>query len=236
MRRGFTLIELLVVIAIIAILAAILFPVFARAREKARTASCQSNVKQIILGVLMYTQDYDERTPGAYGNSGRDTGIVMPAGPVSGRTNWWLWPDMVYPYVKNIQVFRCPSGSNSICDYNASNLAMRGDHVSPGTSLGSLSRPAEMIGIYDSWGLTSCGMPHGYRIDSDGSHPLCYGYPAVDETKFLPGNTYARDYSRHNDGCNYGFMDGHVKWLANTVTYCPSGASSPAYGQYWRPQ
>ncbi|NCO34344.1 MAG: hypothetical protein AUJ92_17170 [Armatimonadetes bacterium CG2_30_59_28] len=91
-RRGFTLIELLVVIAIIAILAAILFPVFARAREKARTASCQSNLKQIGLAQVMYSQDYDE--------------TIMP----NGLTPYY-WSDLLQPYIRNRQVFDCPSSS-----------------------------------------------------------------------------------------------------------------------------
>ncbi|MBM3458756.1 MAG: DUF1559 domain-containing protein [Armatimonadetes bacterium] len=91
-RRGFTLIELLVVIAIIAILAAILFPVFAQAREKARQAACMSNVKQIGLGVMMYSQDYDEKLP-----------ILGVLAEGRGR---WMW--QVNPYVKNRQVFTCP--------------------------------------------------------------------------------------------------------------------------------
>jgi prepilin-type N-terminal cleavage/methylation domain-containing protein len=90
MRKGFTLIELLVVIAIIAILAAILFPVFAKAREKARQASCASNLKQIALAILWYAQDYDERTQGYQGGVG----------------SWHL---LIEPYVKNTQVFACPS-------------------------------------------------------------------------------------------------------------------------------
>jgi prepilin-type N-terminal cleavage/methylation domain-containing protein/prepilin-type processing-associated H-X9-DG protein len=92
---GFTLIELLVVIAIIAILAAILFPVFAQAREKARQTSCLSNMKQIALGLMMYTQDYDERFPttGVYDFGGNDR----------------YWAPRLTPYIKNIQVFRCPS-------------------------------------------------------------------------------------------------------------------------------
>ncbi|HZO91140.1 MAG TPA: prepilin-type N-terminal cleavage/methylation domain-containing protein [Chthonomonadaceae bacterium] len=99
-RRGFTLIELLVVIAIIAILAAILFPVFAQAREKARAASCTSNVKQLSLGAKMYAQDYD--------------GTCMPCGaiyPVAGHpdgSDGW-WPQLLNPYVKNYQVMNCPS-------------------------------------------------------------------------------------------------------------------------------
>src|SRR5688572_12801376 len=93
--RGFTLIELLVVIAIIAILAAILFPVFARARENARRASCQSNLKQVGLGLLQYSQDYDERFPILYYN-------VMPV-PNEG------WASFIQPYMKSSQVFQCAS-------------------------------------------------------------------------------------------------------------------------------
>lgn len=95
-NNAFTLIELLVVIAIIAILAAILFPVFARARENARRSSCQSNLKQIGLGLLQYTQDYDEMT-------------VPINAPVSG--GYLTWIDLVQPYMKSIQVFNCPSDS-----------------------------------------------------------------------------------------------------------------------------
>ncbi|GAB4462668.1 MAG: hypothetical protein OHK0029_29920 [Armatimonadaceae bacterium] len=101
-RNAFTLIELLVVIAIIAILAAILFPVFAQAREKARQASCLSNMKQMALAVLMYAQDYDEANPMASG--------------YAGQSNWWdaSWVTMTQPYIKNIGIFRCPSDSAAL--------------------------------------------------------------------------------------------------------------------------
>lgn len=95
--KGFTLIELLVVIAIIAILAAILFPVFARARENARRASCQSNLKQIGLGLIQYAQDYDGWTPGSVTFSGP---IPLPGSS---------WPSTIFPYVKSGQLFVCPS-------------------------------------------------------------------------------------------------------------------------------
>ena len=102
--RGFTLIELLVVIAIIAILAAILFPVFARARENARASACQSNLKQIGLGMLQYSQDYDENyvAPFYGSNQGNNT--------ATDGVNSWKWMDAIYPYVKNEQIFNCPSG------------------------------------------------------------------------------------------------------------------------------
>jgi len=92
--RGFTLIELLVVIAIIAILAAILFPVFAKAREKARQSSCLSNVKQLTLGMLQYVQDFDEKFP-----------MFVTGTPTQGEP-WWV---CVQPYIKNEQVYVCPS-------------------------------------------------------------------------------------------------------------------------------
>src|SRR4028119_1048011 len=96
-KKGFTLIELLVVIAIIAILAAILFPVFARARENARRASCQSNLKQIGLGLMQYTQDYDEKYPLFNENPG-GPGNNSPARP--------NWTQIIQPYIKSTQLFR----------------------------------------------------------------------------------------------------------------------------------
>jgi prepilin-type N-terminal cleavage/methylation domain-containing protein/prepilin-type processing-associated H-X9-DG protein len=102
-NQGFTLIELLVVIAIIAILAAILFPVFARARENARRASCQSNLKQIGLGMLQYAQDYDERVV--------PWDQIIPGFSFNGYNGEARWPDLLQPYIKSTQVFNCPSVS-----------------------------------------------------------------------------------------------------------------------------
>jgi prepilin-type N-terminal cleavage/methylation domain-containing protein len=105
-QRGFTLIELLVVIAIIAILAAILFPVFARARAQARKTSCTSNIRQLTLGMNMYAQDYDETYPQwkwdlHYSGSGTPTAN-------NATTVWW---NAIYPYVKNVQIFSCPDAN-----------------------------------------------------------------------------------------------------------------------------
>jgi prepilin-type N-terminal cleavage/methylation domain-containing protein len=107
-QRGFTLIELLVVIAIIAILAAILFPVFAQAREKARQTTCLSNNKQIGLGFMMYVQDYDETFP--------PSRITTTKNDTSGRS--WPWSVTILPYIKNYDVYTCPS-NNTPADQNA---------------------------------------------------------------------------------------------------------------------
>jgi prepilin-type N-terminal cleavage/methylation domain-containing protein/prepilin-type processing-associated H-X9-DG protein len=108
-QRGFTLIELLVVIAIIAILAAILFPVFAQAREKARQISCLSNLKQIGTAFLMYTQDYDEAFPDAISDPNSNGGCAP-------LLDWYAlgggWAVLVNPYIKNGQVFRCPDAES----------------------------------------------------------------------------------------------------------------------------
>jgi prepilin-type N-terminal cleavage/methylation domain-containing protein/prepilin-type processing-associated H-X9-DG protein len=112
-RLGFTLIELLVVIAIIAILAAILFPVFAQARAKARQISDLSNLKQITLGALQYVQDYDETLPSA---ALRNCGGAVPAPgtpPNLWSNNWRTWPELLYPYTKNMQIFTSPNRPDS---------------------------------------------------------------------------------------------------------------------------
>lgn len=110
---GFTLIELLVVIAIIAILAAILFPVFAQARDKARGASCLSNIKQLTLGMMMYSQDYDETFPEwrwdqNFSTSWGDAGSYSPNNATS------IWYYAIYPYVKNGKVYSCPSATTKV--------------------------------------------------------------------------------------------------------------------------
>jgi prepilin-type N-terminal cleavage/methylation domain-containing protein/prepilin-type processing-associated H-X9-DG protein len=133
-RKAFTLIELLVVIAIIAILASILFPVFARARENARRSSCQSNLKQIGLGMMQYAQDYDEKMPFSY--------VSAPASPQGFNT----WMGMSYAYTKSTQIYFCPSDGVTSSDPNR----FRADTSNPLGSTGMRSSYAMNNANYNS--------------------------------------------------------------------------------------
>ena len=199
-RHGFTLIELLVVIAIIAILAAILFPVFARAREKARQASCQSNLKQIALAFKMYEQDYDERTPGGWYVNWNAT-----------EPYFWCWA--IYPYLKNKQLLVCPSNTTGWyygprsadppgdtsgwrCSYGVNQNAMN----QPLASVQNDAATVLNVDCYNPW------------LDSGGNI-----YDRLGKGVYGTGTTPT---TIHNDGVNVSFFDGHVKWskLSN-LTY-----------------
>jgi len=209
MRRGFTLIELLVVIAIIAILAAILFPVFARAREKARQSNCLSNVKQIGLAMMQYVQDYDETMPYYYFDrdaSGDGTSGVD-----------YTWRSAVLPYAKNAQVFLCPSkkmsstfdggmdyGYNSGYGINAVHSASNTPHPpSAGRALAEIVYPASCILIGETDGGAWISNEDGANV-----HGFTHsGAPSL----------------RHNDGCNWGYCDGHAKWSKPADIKCATG-------------
>jgi len=154
MRKGFTLIELLVVIAIIAILAAILFPVFAKAREKARQTSCLSNSKQFALGIMMYAQDYDETMPPSTNFNG-----------VNGMT----LADSVMPYVKNSQIMKCPSDSAGSVDIG-SIAAGAGFSLVPG-GVTNMSYTINIAIFPDIVMSTKLGRPWGVVSLAQNNHP-----------------------------------------------------------------
>jgi len=152
-NRGFTLIEILVVVAIISLLAAILFPVFARARENARRASCLSNLKQIGLAWFQYAQDYDEKFPPNY------TCTVWTSTTCTKQALWYsydttTYPGLLNPYIKNAQIFRCPSQSGTQgYGYNRRGFSLYPGYSSDGTiaSLSAIVAPSQLIVIADSY-------------------------------------------------------------------------------------
>jgi prepilin-type N-terminal cleavage/methylation domain-containing protein/prepilin-type processing-associated H-X9-DG protein len=195
-KRGFTLIELLVVIAIIAILAAILFPVFAKAREKARQSSCLSNVKQLSIAMLSYAQDYDEMFPRA-NNLVPASSTTLLDGTTLNTTGNMLWMYQTVPYIKNAQVFSCPSATPKMPPSTYSQAANYGynDLVCGGVSLGTLQVPAETIMLVD------CNY---YLADWD-----VFG-GAANDNHYQPNNL-------HNEGSNCNFADGHAKWYKGSA-------------------
>ncbi len=197
-RAAFTLIELLVVIAIIAILAAILFPVFAKAREKARQSSCQSNLKQIGLSITQYLQDYDEMFP-VYNTA--NLGVLVVA----------------QPYVKNDQVYVCPSSNQTTYGVNYT-----GVFNSSGTlSLSKVAAASQCITVIDVGKARALNNDPWTRFPPLTGNNATLGHWADDwawpdgATVPTSGTLYTDTANpRHNEGANAAFIDGHVKWYA----------------------
>jgi len=208
-RRGFTLIELLVVIAIIAILAAILFPVFAQAREQARKASCLSNMKQMGLAVDMYAQNYDEMMP-PYWDATYDFAASDPAIRKKADGAWhvnYLW--CLQPYLKNQQIQACPSisqseGGQEVTPYSRGSYM--GNGVVMGKPLAVIPNPSDIVYMQEyrfltrvAWLRPACSSPTrcGYWC--------WWGVPDK-----RPG------YSNvHMEGGNFIYVDGHAKYKKN---------------------
>ena len=215
-KRGFTLIELLVVIAIIAILAAILFPVFARAREKARQASCLSNVKQLELAAMMYVQDYDDTLIRCY----------YPGAPATAD----IWYELLYPYIKNQDIWYCPSRVVKTTISYVLNRDVCGWYYpsEPTRKLAEIDRVSEMIfiiesvGWYASWSRFTGAANKYYYTPGSACGATVGG--AHDFTGY-PDRLADWQHGRHNGGVNVGFADGHAKWY----TSC----SLRDYNRYW---
>lgn len=189
-RTGFTLIELLVVIAIISILAAILFPVFARAREKARQASCASNLRQLDLSLAMYVEDYEGLLPlwslvgGAPDGSGR-----LPGHP-------YTWDEQVFPYTRNEQILHCQSNP-----FGRDKRSYSLPRYVSGVDVQRPLSPVDVVLLFEKGGF-----PPGAWEDATAENfkQSTSAYTNPVETPF------------HNEGKNFAFLDGHVKWFKTT--------------------
>ncbi|MEO6908835.1 MAG: DUF1559 domain-containing protein [Abditibacteriaceae bacterium] len=240
-KTGFTLIELLVVITIIAILTAIMFPVFARARENARRASCMSNLKQIALGIMMYTQDYDERLPILARPPVGSESPLAAYPDYYGTYGYFTWVDEINPYVKSGQIFNCPSDTNLATPpagkYGQISYGMNGyldNYVSTwngprvgdcasqwsggSQGLANIVNPSGKILVGDIYKRSPYAPPIFWPNLSTYSSPY-YIWPLDmqfdSNTAWGASATTTWKYSsgRHLGGANIAFVDGHVKWM-----------------------
>ena len=237
-REGFTLIELLVVIAILSLLAAILFPVFSSAREKARQSTCTSNEKQLGLAILQYTQDYDERIP------------IEQVG------NYLVWAGPIYPYVKSTGVYRCPDDTSAPASvpnvYNGVTYSLSPvsyginiNLISIGGATAHMTSPANTVelfeitepnqssnpGLYNVLDLSteteiggtgyggtatcSAGGPGWFATVYTWNDMIATGYPGGPQhAAYHNLGNFSSPYGRHNNNANYLFADGHVKSLS----------------------
>lgn len=222
---GFTLIELLIVISIIALLAAILFPVFARARENARRSSCQNNLKQIGIGILQYAQDYDERYPISANDYIVDYAIY-PAAARDSNYQGISWALGIYSYVNNWNIFRCPSTpdgalpnhwppqNNSNMSYAANGVIIRSTswnlQAKPSLNIASIPNTSGIIMVGET-ATTAGALIHRPRPDTT--------------VNTYRGGMEANFNTIHFEGGNLLFCDGHVKWRKTSSICMPEFGS-----------